>query len=169
MVIRVATIADAHDIAEVHVASWRAAYRGLMPDSVLDGLSVPKRTEIWQRIMAEQKFQLLVAEHDDRIVGFVNFGSARDPDAVPGLTGEILAIYVDPNRWHEGTGQGLLEAALSKLKSAGFNEAMLWVLDSNSRARFFYERAGFSVDGATQSEVVGDNAKIQEVRYRRPL
>jgi GNAT superfamily N-acetyltransferase len=140
-----------------------------MPDAVLDGLSVPKRAEMWQRIIAEKKFQLLVAEHNDRIVGFANFGSTRDPDAVPGLTGEILAIYVDPNHWHEGTGQGLLEAALSKLKSAGFNEAMLWVLDSNSRARVFYERAGFSVDGATKSGIAGDNATIQEVRYRRSL
>jgi len=95
--------------------------------------------------------------------------SCRDSDAVPGLTGEILAIYVDPNRWHAGIGQGLLGAALSGLKLAGFNEATLWVLDSNSRARVFYERAGFSCDGATKSEMVGDNAQIQELRYRRPL
>ena len=169
MDIRAATISDAHDIAEVHVTSWQSAYRGLMPDSVLDGLSVSKREEMWQRIIGEKKFQLLVAEHDDRIVAFVDFGSTRDPDAVPGLTGEILAIYVDPNHWHEGIGRGLLEAALSELKSAGRNEATLWVLDSNSRARVFYERAGFSVDGATKSGIVGNNGKIQEVRYRRPL
>lgn len=169
MAIRAATIADAHDIAEVHVASWKAVYRGLMPDSVLNGLSVPKRAAMWQRIIAEQKFRLLVAEHDGRIVGLVNFGPTRDPDAVPGLIGEILAIYVDPDFWHEGIGRGLLAAAFLELKSAGHNEVALWVLDSNSRARVFYERAGFSVDGATKTEIVGDDAKIQEVRYRRPL
>ena len=169
MEIRAATISDAYGIAEIQVAGWQAAYRGLMPDSVLDGLSVPKREEMWQRILTEQKFQLLVAEQDGRIIGFVDFGSCRDSDAVPGLTGEILAIYVDPNCWHAGIGQGLLGAALSGLKLAGFNEATLWVLDSNSRALVFYDRAGFSCDGATKSEIVGDNAKIQEVRYRRPL
>jgi GNAT superfamily N-acetyltransferase len=169
MEIRAATIPDAYGIAEVQVAAWKAAYRGLMPDSVLDGLSVPKREEMWRRIVAEQKFQLLVAEHDGGIIGFVDFGTCRDSGADPRLTGEILAIYVDPNRWHAGIGQGLLGAALSGLKLAGFNEATLWVLDSNSRARVFYERAGFSSDGATKSEIIGDNAKIQEVRYRRPL
>jgi len=169
MEIRAATISDAYGIAEVQVAGWKAAYRGLMPDSALDGLSVPKREEMWQRILAEQKFQLFVAEQDGRIIGFVDIGSCRDSDAVPGRTGEILAIYVDPNCWHAGIGQGLLGAALSGLKLAGFDEATLWVLDSNSRARVFYERAGFSCDGATKSEVVGDNVKIQEVRYRRPL
>ena len=74
MEIRAATISDAYSIAEVQVAGWQAAYRGIMPDSVLDGLSVPKREEMWQRILAEQRFQLLVAEQDGRIIGFVDFG-----------------------------------------------------------------------------------------------
>ena len=169
MVIRPATIADAHGIADVHVASWKAAYRGLMPDSVLDGLSVPKREEIWRRIVAEQKSELFVAEHNDKIVGLVNFGSARDPDVVPGLAGEILALYVAPRHWHKGIGRGLLQTALSKLKSAGFNKAIIWVLDSNSRARVFYEQGGFTADGAAKNGIVGDNVTIQEVRYRRSL
>jgi ribosomal protein S18 acetylase RimI-like enzyme len=162
-------MADTFSTAEVHVASWQAVYRGLMPDSVLDKLSVPKRAEMWRQIIAEQQFQLLLAEVDGSIVGLVNFGSARDPDALPGLTGEILAIYVDPQCWNKGIGRRLLQAALSELKSSGFNEVTLWVLDSNLRARAFYERAGFSIDGATQNDVVGDNVQIQEVRYRRTL
>jgi hypothetical protein len=48
MLIRAAQIEDAKQIAEVHVASWRAAYRGILPDSMLDNLSVEKRTELWQ-------------------------------------------------------------------------------------------------------------------------
>jgi L-amino acid N-acyltransferase YncA len=169
MTIRSVTISDALGIAEVQVAGWKAAYRGLMPNSVLDDLSVPQREAIWQRIVVEQKFQLLVADEDSRIAGFVNFGPCRDTDSVAGFTGEILAIYVDPNRWHEGIGQQLLDAALSSLKSAGFREATLWVLDSNLRTRVFYERAGFSFDGTARKEVVGGNAEIREVRYRRPL
>jgi len=35
--VRRATIDDAVDIADVHVATWRATYRGLMPQSLLDG------------------------------------------------------------------------------------------------------------------------------------
>jgi len=41
--IRPATPEDARAIAEVHVASWRYAYRGLLPDDVLDRLSVEER------------------------------------------------------------------------------------------------------------------------------
>ena len=43
MNIRAAVAADARGIAEVHVRSWQAAYRGQIPDSVLAGLSVDAR------------------------------------------------------------------------------------------------------------------------------
>ena len=45
--LRDATPDDAHAIATVHVASWQVAYRGFMPDAVLDGLSVDDRARKW--------------------------------------------------------------------------------------------------------------------------
>ena len=39
-VIRPATEADARTIAEIHVAGWVAAYRGMVPDELLASLSV---------------------------------------------------------------------------------------------------------------------------------
>src|SRR5262245_23629433 len=117
MVLRAATQNDALGIAEVQVAGWRCGYRGLMPDAVLDSLSVPKREGIWRSIIAEGKFEMIVAAVDAAIVGFINFGPSRDPDAVETATGEILAIYVHPNHWHGGVGRSLMRAALSTLKS----------------------------------------------------
>jgi len=168
--IRVATQNDAPGIAEVQVAGWKAGYRGLMPDAVLASLCVAKREGIWRRIIAEGKFELVIAEVNATIVGFVNFGPSRDPDATAAATGEVLAIYVHPTHWHGGLGQTLLQAALSKLKSAGFREVTLWVLDSMARTRGFYERQGFVVDGATKQEAVGEEAvTIREIRYRQSL
>ena len=53
--LRDATAADAHALATVHVASWRAAYRGLMPDEVLAGLSVPEREQLWSDRLTAQE------------------------------------------------------------------------------------------------------------------
>jgi L-amino acid N-acyltransferase YncA len=168
--IRVATQNDALGIAEVQVAGWKTGYRGLMPDAVLANLSVPKREGMWRRIIAESKFELVIAEANATIVGFVNFGPSRDPDATATATGEVLAIYVHPTHWHDGVGQTLMQATLSKLKSAGFKEVTLWVLDSMARTRGFYERQGFVVDGATKQETVGEGAAtINEIRYRQFL
>jgi len=53
-VIRSATVEDAIGIAEAHVASWQTAYRGLLPQALLDGLSVERRTTQWQEDRFEQ-------------------------------------------------------------------------------------------------------------------
>lgn len=42
---RDAVVEDAPGIARVHVESWRAAYAGLMPQAVLDDLSVGASAE----------------------------------------------------------------------------------------------------------------------------
>jgi hypothetical protein len=61
-----------------------------------------------------------------------------------------------------------MAAAAGELAAAGFASATLWVLDSNARARRFYELAGWTADGSSkQADVAG--ATVTEVRYRRAL
>jgi hypothetical protein len=40
--VRPATPDDADAIASVHVRSWQAAYRGIVPDAMLDALSIQR-------------------------------------------------------------------------------------------------------------------------------
>ena len=78
MQIRRAKPADAKGIAEVNVASWQAAYRGVLPDSLLDALSVEDKRGRWEARIAENLEQVLVLEQDQRVVGFAAFGASRD-------------------------------------------------------------------------------------------
>jgi len=113
MPIRRATVDDVRAIAEVHVASWRAAYRGQLPDDVLAGLSVERRADMWRGIARAHPLGhvLLVlegvaggggAEDDDgstrssRVRGFAHLCPARDDGAGPG-TGEVSAFYLTPS------------------------------------------------------------------------
>ena len=59
-VIRLAGLGDADSIAAVHVESCRAAYRGLVPQHVLDGLSLARQADIWRDILRAQDGQTLV-------------------------------------------------------------------------------------------------------------
>ena len=34
------------DIGEIHSSSWKIAYRGIVPDSILDNTSVDKEAEV---------------------------------------------------------------------------------------------------------------------------
>ena len=110
MRIRPATTEDARPIAEVHVASWRHAYRGLLPDDYLDKFSVDEREALCLAWFADPgpSSGVLVAEDDaGRVVGFATFGPSRDDDAPTG-TGEVPAIYVDPAELGTGIGRAAL-------------------------------------------------------------
>jgi ribosomal protein S18 acetylase RimI-like enzyme len=160
--------ADARAIAEVHVRSWRAGYRGLMPDEVLDGLSVEDREEMWRQSAAADLDDglLLVAERDGAVAGFCAVATpSRDSDAPPG-TAEIGAIYVDPQAWRSGTGRALMGEALGHLQSAGWAQVTLWVLEGNRQAIEFYSGFGFAADGARQFY---ERSGTTGVRLRRSL
>ena len=92
MPIREAEVSDAKGIAEVTVASWRVAYRGLLPDSLLDNLPVEDRESRWKRRISEHSWQTLVLAQKGRVIGFVAFGASRDEDSNHGKGGEIFAI-----------------------------------------------------------------------------
>jgi GNAT superfamily N-acetyltransferase len=163
--IRAARPEDSRLIAEVHVASWRHAYRGLLPDDYLEKLSVDEREA--QRLAwfahPEPGSGVLVAEEAGRVVGFVSFGPSRD-DGAPPKTGEIPAIYVEPSMLGTGMGRELLQTAMAELRLTGFARATLWVLEANALARRFYEKAGWSWDGAVSTHMF-DCANEPVVRY----
>jgi GNAT superfamily N-acetyltransferase len=151
---------DAPAIAEVHVRTWQAAYRDVLPVDRLDAITVGQRIPLWERLLANPAQTTFVAEAGDRIVAFVNVGPSREPDA----EGELYAIYALPEAWGTGTASELMSAALAALRTAGHANAVLWVLEDNPRARRFYEREGWAVDGTRkQEQFLGSD--VAEVRY----
>ena len=152
---RMARPGDATAMATVHVASWRAAYRGLLPDDYLAGLSVEERAASWSGILADPApGQVLVVELDGRIVGFAHVGPSGDDDAGPD-TGELYTIYVLPDAWGRGHGWALMEAALERLRADGYAGVTLWMLSTNDRARRFYLRQGWSVTAGQRTQEFG--------------
>jgi GNAT superfamily N-acetyltransferase len=170
--IRRAGVEDVPAAARLHVRSWQAAYRGQLPQSFLDRLDddIPRREEIWRRIVlspASETEQLWVTVEDEAIRGFLYLCPTRDEDADE-ETGELGAIYLDPDYWGRGIGKRLMEKATEELKALGFKQATLWVLDTNERARSFYEGIGWRADGASKKEQAGP-VTLNEVRYRTSL
>jgi GNAT superfamily N-acetyltransferase len=163
LLIRPATPGDARSVAEVHVGSWRHAYRGMLPDEYLDRLSVDEREAMWHEAFADGTSGAFVAEMDGGIAGFASFAPSRDDDASEGV-GEIPAIYVAPSELGRGVGRELLAAATRALREGGYRRATLWVLEANARARRFYEKAGWNWDG-TVSRHDFDCANEPVVRY----
>jgi GNAT superfamily N-acetyltransferase len=161
LTIRDALRADARAVAEVHVRSWRAAYAGLMPAIVLDGLSVDSRAEMWSRVIGQDSVRLLVLTAPD-VVGFASFGPDREE---PGR-GELYALYLDPTWWGRGAGRMLHDTATQHL-DASYPLSMLWVLRGNDRAARFYVATGWRPDGVMRDDEQADGSVLVEDRFVR--
>lgn len=170
LVIREAQIDDADEVAAVHVRSWQVAYRGLMPQELLDGLSIEERAAGWRRFVAEPLptgLGILVAVRDGAVIGWTSFGSGRDDDGL--ADGEVYGIYADPSAWSTGVGHALLTAAEKVIADAGHTRAYLWVLDGNDRADAFYAAHGWIADGATKVDERPYASFAEHRRVKDPL
>lgn len=150
--IRPAVADDAEQLGRVHVAAWRSAYTGLVPEAHLDRLDPANNAERHRQMLAtaSPSEQTLVAQLDDRVAGFVAFGSPRD-EMHEGW-GELRAINLHPDFWRQGIGSQLFAAAVDGLIDLGYRHGYLWVLDGNERALGFYRRVGWPPDGSTKSD-----------------
>jgi GNAT superfamily N-acetyltransferase len=154
MLVRVAVPADAEAIAQVHVKAWQEAYRGVLPENWLAGLSVQDGRRRWesQLVTLPTNEAVVVAEDGGSIVGFAFVCPSEDQDASP-RTGQLDAIYLEPSVWRRGIGRVLQARALEELANFGFTEATLWVLEENARARQFYERTWWTAERTSRQKM----------------
>jgi len=167
MKLRPAEPADALTVARVHVRTWQAAYRGLLPDEFLDQLRPEDRAARYDFATRDPaKPQTIVAVEDDEILGFVTTGPSRSSELPD--HGELYALYVDPKQWNRGLGVVLMAAGRARLVDLGFSKAYLWVLEDNERAERFYVKDGWAADGIRRKDRIW-GIEVDEVRYRREL
>jgi len=173
IMVRPMEVRDAEATAIVWASAWRTAYRGLVPDAVLEGLDVDQSAQRFRDRVAERqrdpRQSITVAEVAGRVVGFCGFGPERRADhdftGAPGV-GEITALYVDPEYWRRGVGAALTVSACAEL-SRTYDRWVLWVLRDNHQARRFYEGLGFSYDDVAETRVYFDTP-MHVVRYVGP-
>jgi GNAT superfamily N-acetyltransferase len=140
--LRAATLADAEGIAKVRLDSWRATYRGIIPDADLDGMNVEESTALWERILSagSTAATVFVAEREGEIIGFAA-GKTLDEEKY-GLDAELAAIYLRPAAQRARIGRHLLRMVAEAHRERGAHGMIVWVLADNQIARQFYEDLG---------------------------
>jgi len=167
--VRPALARDAKAIAEIHVATWQAAYKDLLPADYLNSMTVEKRQAYWREAIEYSEPQVLVATDGDQIVGFAGFDRSRDPKT-RSTVGEIWAIYVAPEHWRKGVGLQLWDGARDGLRDEGCTQVTVWVLLRNERALEFFEHAaGFKREMPSLKTVDFGTAKLEELRLKRAV
>jgi len=80
--------------------------------------------------------QVIVAEWNGAIAGFA-----------AEVGGELDGVFVEPDLWGLGIGKALVAAATHRARQRGLALSVV----ANPRARTFYEKCGFSVEGEVQT------------------
>jgi GNAT superfamily N-acetyltransferase len=149
--IRKARVADAIAIGAVHVAAWRSAYPGILPDAYLARLSVSRQAAYYDAairggtgvMVATASGADVPAGSGPRIIGFTTASRARKAE-IGGkrlAEGEVETLYVLDDWRDRGIGRRLMRAAAAHLIEGGCKSAFVWVLRDNP-SRWFYERLG---------------------------
>jgi RimJ/RimL family protein N-acetyltransferase len=136
-------------------ACWQSAYKGIMTDEFLaDRVKQQEQRAEWlKETLIDPDCGVYCAMLGNKMIGRLVFGKSEDQDK--SNTGEIVAIYLLEEFWGRGYGKEMLDFALDKLKSRGYGEIVLWVLEGNERGRRFYERHSFMLDGAKKEVQFG--------------
>lgn len=137
--VRPAKLDDASAIAVVHDASWREAYRGVIPGRDLERIIARRGPQWWRRAISRGS-NMLVLDFEDTIAGYATYGRNRIP-AMP-FRGEVYELYLLPEFQGLGFGRNLFQCARRDLKRHGYSSALVWALADNERALRFYNRLG---------------------------
>jgi ribosomal protein S18 acetylase RimI-like enzyme len=183
--VRRARSTDAVPIGAVHVAAWRSAYPGILPDDFLARLSVPRQAAHYDRaIRSGGGVYVATASGLDvpsgtgpRVIGFSTAGRARPHSVVPNPDsgslqtrlgeGEIETLYVLDDWRERGVGRRRMRAAAGHLIEAGCKSAFVWVLRDNP-SRWFYLRLG-GRPSAEADVLVGGQPVVQSAFVWDPI
>jgi len=161
LIIRSLQLADARDIASLHIETWRDTYRGLLPDSQLDALNLERSTANWERSLANPQLQNRLANFGVfRNEVLLGFGGAGDPREVWGYDSELWAINIPKRFQKQGVGKALLMACVQHAVTLAARNMYLYCVIGNDNAMQFYHRFG-AVDS--------DRIKVGEGYQERAL
>jgi len=143
--LRQGTPEDAPAIAAIWHSGWRDGHLGRVPAELTE-----IRTEASFRARAaERAGETTVAVVDGAVAGFV----LVDGD-------ELEQLYVSSSHRGKGIADALINEAERRIMANGHAQGWLAVVPDNTRARAFYERAGWRDEGAFDHRAPADGAPI---------
>lgn len=158
---------DAASVAKVRIDTWRQAYAGIVPADHLARLSyeegAKKLRERFETYAELNRFLLVGEDPSGEVVAFANSGPERDGDPI--YKGEVYAIYVLPDCQQKGFGRQLMARSAERLRLAGIDTLLVWVLAANPH-RGFYDRLGGEPVRERDVEIGG--ARLPEIGYGWP-
>ncbi|MEV4511295.1 GNAT family N-acetyltransferase [Dactylosporangium sp. NPDC049525] len=185
--VRPARLDDVVEITRIQLTTWRAAYRRLLPQHILDQLDEDWITRRWRDAIADPPtpgHRVLVAVEQQEsssgptsayVVGFAASGPADDTALAPDEDHTVLAnaaaitdVLVEPRWGRRGHGSRLLAASVDLWRTDGFTTALAWTFVEDGVTRRFLESSGWAPDGVSRSLDV-DDLLVPQIRWHVSL
>jgi GNAT superfamily N-acetyltransferase len=180
--VRAARPDEAGEIARIQVATWRVAYRRLLPARILDELDETWMARRWRHAIEappSPQHRVLVAVEQsaqgnrEDLVGFAASGPADEQATAPGEvppadTAAVTDLLVEPRWGRRGHGSRLLSASVEHWRDDGFATAVAWAFEADPATRAFLTSAGWEPDGATRALDV-DDLLVPQLRLHTAL
>jgi GNAT superfamily N-acetyltransferase len=168
--VRPARADEAAEIARIQLATWRLAYRRILPGHVLERLDESWIAQRWRTAIEEPptpSHRVLVAveqAEESHLVGFAASGPADEEALAPGESLDALAgpaaavtdLLVEPRWGRRGHGSRLLAASVDSWRDDGRRTAVAWAYEADAATQKFLASAGWEPDGATRALDVDD-------------
>lgn len=156
--IRLATLEDIHQIADIHIKTWYETYTGMIKQEILDELSIGSGETLWKAVLEDQNQAVWVYEQQEKIFGFADFYYPSKSNA-----GEVKAIYLLKRVQRQGIGRQLILCGFQRFKHQGFQYVYVDVLNKNP-SRYFYEKLGAVL--IAEKDIDEDGFGLKELTYQ---
>lgn len=146
--IRKATTADIESIGYMAYQIWPYAYRNILSLGQLQYmLGMFYSPESLRSQIEESRHQFLIAEIDEKKVGFASYSATETKGQF-----KLHKIYMLPETQGSGLGKQLLEQVKSDCSDLGATSLMLTVNRFNT-ALYFYKKQGFQITREEKFEI----------------
>jgi GNAT superfamily N-acetyltransferase len=156
--VRPARPGDAAEIARLQLATWRLAYRRMLPAQVLDQVSEDFLRQRWLEAITDPPtahHRVLVAIEQaaqEYLVGFL----ALEPSDEEKTVAAVTELLVEPRWGRRGHGSRLLAAAVDLWRQDGLDEAQMWIFERDAAMTKFLTSAGWAPSGLYRELDVDD-------------
>ena len=167
-----ASLADGAALRSLHITTWMAAYRGLVPESFYRERSIAHRGRDWPDLVRRQRAEgggVLIARSDGRIDGLCQYGPTEDNDDDPLAVAQVHRLYVHPLRQRQGIGRSLLSRATASLQGQGWSKSrcgFLRAIQGRGRSTSIWRGSAMAAAGSTGRLMFGTDGLCLKARRR---
>ena len=148
--IRKARNGDEKTLAHIQTESWKAAFADIIPaDDLKKYTDITKAESMYENVLESRYAEISILEIDGKPHCIAAWSKARNPEFSD--SAELICIHSLRDNWGKGCGALMINHIFNEIKNSGYNSALLWVFEKNTRARNFYEKHGFVLTDNTQT------------------